>query len=224
MTRAIAHRGASAYQPENTIAAFRAAVAFGAHGIELDVHGSADGVVVVHHDPVIDGVAIGDVSYDELTLRMRAAKKDIPPTLPAALDAIGPSAIVYIEIKSLRSDHDDALFRVVADAPDPDNCEVHAFDHRIVRRLRLACPDLRGGVLSASYPVNPIEQMNDALADTLWQQDALIDAALVDQIHTADKSIIAWTVDDEDRMRELQTMGVDGVCSNKPDVACRVLT
>ncbi len=224
MTLAIAHRGASAYEPENTIAAFRAAVAFGADGIELDVHGSADGVLVVHHDPVFDGVAIGDVSYDKLTLGMRAAKTDIPPTLPAALDAIGAGVIVYIEVKSLQPNHDNALFRVIAKAPDPGNCQVHAFDHRIVHRLRLASPDLGGGVLSASYPINPVEQMNDALADTLWQQDTLIDVALVDQIHAADKSIIAWTVDDEDRMRGLQAMGVDGVCSNKPDVACRVLT
>jgi len=218
VTFVIAHRGASAYRTENTLAAFRLAVEMGADGIELDVHATADDVIVVHHDAHLENLLIPEVSYHEL----RTRAPDLA-TLPEALSAIGPGTTVYIEVKTLDPKDDGSLFAVIDDAPDPRACAVHGFDHRIVHRLLSQRPGLRGGVLSASYPLDAVNPVRQAGADTLWQGESLIDGALVDDLHDAGCSVIAWTVDDENQMRRLQSLGVDGICSNKPDLARRVL-
>ncbi|MDQ3542532.1 MAG: glycerophosphodiester phosphodiesterase, partial [Actinomycetota bacterium] len=87
----IAHRGASRLAKENTIEAFRAAVRVGAAGIELDARRTSDGVLVVHHDPLVDGRAIISIAATELP--------EWVPTLSAALDAC-VGAFVNIEIKN----------------------------------------------------------------------------------------------------------------------------
>lgn len=218
MTLVIAHRGASAYDVENTLPAFQKAVDMGADGIELDVHGTADGVLVVHHDPHVEDIFIPESSFD----RLRARVPEVP-TLSEALDTIGAATTVYIEVKTLDGASDPALLSVIDEAPNPRACCVHAFDHRIVHRLVTLRAELRGGVLSSSYPIDGVSPVVQAGADTLWQRESLIDRDLVDKLHEAGLSIIAWTVDDENQMRHLQSLGVDGICSNMPDVAGRVL-
>jgi len=187
----------------------------GADGIELDVHASADGILVVHHDAEIDGVSIPGSTYEDVVQRTSVQL----PTLPVALHAIGPDTIVYIELKTLDAGWDAALFSVIDSAPDPSRCQVHAFDHRIIQRVLSKRTDLIGGVLSASYPLDPVTPIVQARAHTLWQEGTVIDAQLVEAVHQAGRTIIAWTVDDETRIRYLQSMGVDGICCNKPDAA-----
>jgi len=89
----IAHRGASAYELENTLAAFRLAVEMGADGVELDVHGTADSEFVVHHDEEIRGMRIANVTLDELRREpLRNGEK--VPTLTEALGDLGTAVSV----------------------------------------------------------------------------------------------------------------------------------
>jgi len=106
---------------------------------------------------------------------------------------------------------------VLASGPVPDNYHVHSFDHRIVRRLLHAREGLVGGVLSASYPLNPLRQLEQSGATELWQSQTLLDDALVAAIHAVGARIIAWTVNDPERMEEFIDMGVDGICTNHPE-------
>src|SRR5688572_25175612 len=85
----IAHRGASAHDTENSLAAYRRAIALGADGIELDVHATRDGHLVVHHDPALPG--LGPIAELEAALvrSHRLANGEPVPSLPQALEAIG---------------------------------------------------------------------------------------------------------------------------------------
>lgn len=213
----IAHRGASGYEHENSLAAFRAAVRLGADGIELDVHDTADGVLVVHHDPLLDGQPIRELSAAEVS-GVRLPNGEPVPTLAAALRTIGPDCRVFVEVKTLAPEHDAALLAALDAGPAPSNYHVHGFDHRVVRRLTAQRRGLVGGVLSTSYPLDPWRQLSDVGAQELWQETPLIDRALVDGAHERGFLVYAWTVDHAARARELAAVGVDGVCTNRPDL------
>lgn len=213
----IAHRGASTDEYENSLAAFRKAVRLGADGIELDVHDTADGAIVVHHDPSVNGRPIGRLSAADVSA-LRLPNGEPLPTLGAALAAIGPACRVFVEVKTLAAEHDAALLAVLRAGPAPSHYHVHGFDHRIVRRLTGQQAGLTGGVLSTSYPVDPWRQLADAGAQELWQEAPLIDRALVEGAHARGFRLYAWTVDDAGQARALAALGVDGLCGNRPDV------
>lgn len=218
----IAHRGASAYEYENSLAAFRAAVKLGADGIELDIHDTADGALVVQHDPLVDGRPIGALSASKVR-RHRLKNGEPLPTLDEALAAIGRDCRVFVEVKTLAAAHDAALYRSLDSGPAPAHYHVHSFDHRIVRRLTEGRPALVGGVLSTSYPINLFRQLEDAGASELWQEAPLIDAALTAGAHQRGFRVLAWTVDDPARARELASLGADGLCTNRPDLIRKAL-
>jgi glycerophosphoryl diester phosphodiesterase len=219
----IAHRGASAEAVENSLAAFRLAHERGADAVELDVHATADGALVVHHDEMIGPHHVAHCSFHEVRGYL-LADGNPAPTLAEALAAIHAHHMTaFVEVKSLAPRWDDRLFETLAASPAPARIAVHSFDHRIVHRLGQKRPDLARGVLSTSYPVHPIRVMEDADADTLWQVWRQIDEPLVAQLHDARMLVFAWTVDDPRHMQRLLEVGVDGVCTNHPERARRVV-
>ncbi len=222
MALVIAHRGASAYELENTLAAFRLAAEMGADGVELDVHGTADREIVVHHDETARNMRIADVTLDQL--RSESLPNGEPvPTLSEALLSLGTAVSAYVEVKALPPALDERLFNCLDKGPAPGSYHIHSFDHRIIRRLNNRRPDFSYGVLSVSVPVRPEFQWLDAGANTLWQQQEFVDLDLVNMAHEHGGKIFAWTVDDPSRMRELLSLGVDAICTNKPDVARKAL-
>lgn len=214
--RILGHRGASGYLLENSLAAFRDALRRGADGVELDVHSTRDGGLIVHHDPAIPG--LGPIATSSLAVVRSAhlSNGDQVPMLCEVLDAVGP-AEVWIEVKSLPAEWDDALLDAIESAPASARCAVHSFDHRIIARLGRVKPSLRRGVLSASYPVDPAAQMLTAGATTLWQEASLVDAELIAAIHRKGGEVIAWTVNEAAAARALAAMGVDALCGNYPE-------
>ena len=218
----IAHRGASAKELENTRAAFKLARELGADGVELDVHATKDGEIVVHHDPLINGIAISETVGADVRESVLQNGETVP-TLQETLDILGPECIVFVELKSLPATFDDDLLSILHRGPNPANCRIHSFDHRIVRRIREKDPTFPGGILSTSYPVYPAEQIKQAGASALWQQDAMVDNDLVDTVHNHGFEVYVWTVDDETRAVELRDIGVDGICTNTPDVIRRAV-
>ncbi len=214
----IAHRGASAREVENSLAAFRAAGALGADAVELDVHATLDGALIVHHDEIIAGRDPIPRLTAKQVRALRLSNGEPVPTLPEALDAAGARLQVFVEVKSLLPEFDERLFDALAGGPNPSGYAVHGFDHRIVRRLGLERPALRRGVLSSAYLVRPLRALEDAGATTLWQERTMVDRPLADALHHAGMQLVAWTVDDPAEMRRLLEAGVDGLCTNHPDL------
>ncbi len=225
MSRAlvIAHRGASAREPENSLAAFRAAATLGADAVELDIHATADGALIVHHDELVEGAhAIPRLTADRVRT-FRLPNGEPLPTLEQALAAVGTRLEVFIEVKSLDPPFDGRLLDAMQRGPNPSGYAIHSFDHRIVRRLALARPGLRCGVLSSSYPIRPLAALADAGATMLWQERTMVDRPLADLLHGSGMQLLVWTVDDAADMQRLLELGVDGLCSNRPDVARRAV-
>ena len=218
----IAHRGASTVEVENSLAAFRAAGRLGADGVELDVHATSDGALIVHHDDTIGGVHI-PTSVSTTVRAQRLANGESPPLLEEALAAIDPRLRVYVEVKTLPAAADARLFAVLDAGPNPLGYAVHGFDHRILARLGRARPTLPRGVLGASYPVRPLVPLQDVGAVALWQDRGLVDAELVATLHVAAAQLIVWTVDDPEEMAQLARIGVDAVCTNIPALGRRTV-
>jgi glycerophosphoryl diester phosphodiesterase len=212
----IAHRGASGYEYENSLAAFRRAIMLGSDGVELDVHATRDGGIVIHHDPEIPG--LGPIARLELpAVRQARLRNGEPiPLLAEVLDLMGERD-VWVEVKALDPMWDQALLATLAGGPAPARYAVHSFEHAIIGRLGRLRPDLRRGVLLAEAIPDPVGAMEVAGARTLWAERRLVDQALVDRVHAAEGALIAWTVNELSDLRRLAQLGVDGLCGNYPD-------
>ena len=124
---------------------------------------------------------------------------------------------VWVEVKSLPAERDVALLAALDSGPTPTRYAVHAFDHRIIARLGERRPTLRRGVLLASYLLDNVAVVWSAGADTLWMETAMIDAALVADLHAAGMQLIAWTANEDREVRRLASLGVDAICGNFSD-------
>lgn len=218
----IAHRGASGYEVENSLAAFRTAAALGADAVELDIHETADGALVVHHSNMVAGRHISHCALGELRGHLLANGEPIP-MLEEALSVILPRLMAFIETKTISPQNDERLCDIIDNSPAPPRVALHAFDHRIIQRFAARRPHTHRGIISASYPVNPVRCMGDADAQILWEEWPFVDEALVRSVHAAGMAIYAWTVNDREQMDRLLRLGVDGLVSDMPDVARRAI-
>jgi glycerophosphoryl diester phosphodiesterase len=217
MVEIIAHRGASGEHLENTRRAFEAAIAQDADGVELDVHRTRDGQVVVHHDfHVRDDtgrlLAIADLAADELR-KLRLSNGETVPTLDEVLDLTHTRVVAYIEVKGANLEQD---LVACLDRHPTARIAVHSFDHRIASRVRELRPGTSIGLLSASYPVDLTGFIGPVRPDALWQQSILIDQALVRASESVGARVIAWTENDPARARQLMREGVSAICTDTP--------
>jgi glycerophosphoryl diester phosphodiesterase len=222
MTLVIAHRGASRAEPENTLAAFRRAVEMGADGIELDVRRTADDQLVVHHDAhLADGRVIRRVVAHELP--------DHVPGLDAALDACA-GAFVNIEIKNDPHDPDFdpsewVARRVVAGLSGRGSGPrwlISSFRRETVDLCRRLAPAVRTAWLAVGFDADDLALTAAGGHAAVHPEVGLLDESSVRAAHTLGLAVNVWTCDDPGRMRELIAWGVDGICTNVPDVATAV--
>lgn len=215
-TERIAHRGASREFPENTVSAFERALELGADAIELDVHATADGVLVVHHDPVLGaeappawrGRGIETLEWAELQ-GVEIAPGFTIPSLAQVLDLVGARATVYVEIKA--RDIHDLVADALRDTPAP--CAVHAFDHDTIARMARIAPRIPRGLLFEE-PADIVAALTAADARDAWPHWPLVDRALVDAVHAVGGRVIAWTVNSRQEIERLTSLGVDGICTD----------
>lgn len=224
----IAHRGMPRRHRENTLPGFLAATAAGANGWELDVHGTRDGVVVVHHDPVLPsaagslaGAAIAEMVWADLAEAVVGADGERVPSLDEVLTAAGQRTSVYVEVKGRGIER--AVLVCLARHRDV-TVAVHSFDHRIARCVAEASPDTPVGILTDSYLIDPLHAMRGAGARDYWPHSAMVDRALVGAIHAEGGRVVVWTVNDPGQARWLADLGVDAICSDVVDELRAVLS
>jgi glycerophosphoryl diester phosphodiesterase len=222
----VAHRGAHAPETEgvreNTVEAFRAAVDRGAGGVELDVRRTADGVLVVHHDPSVPGA--GAIAT------MVAA--DLPAWLPSlddALTACEGLTLVDVEIKNspLEPGFDPAagfaadVVRVALASPVGDRVLVSCFHLATLDAARAAEPHLPTAWLTVTgYDQDDaIRSAVDHGHSALAPPDAATTESLVGGAHHAGLDVLVWTVNDPARMGQLDGWGVDACITDRPGLA-----
>jgi glycerophosphoryl diester phosphodiesterase len=221
MTCVIAHRGASAAWPENTVAAFRGARSLGADWVELDVRRTADDRLAVLHDAhLADGRPLVEVPSAALPASV--------PSLAAALDACTGMG-VNIEIKNLPIDPDfdpderlaDAVVALLTERAGSGEVLISSFNLATIDRVRALDPALPTAwlVFDESDVGSTIERTARHGHRALHPYEAHVDGDLVDRAHAAGLVVNTWTIDDPARMAELVALGVDGIVTNVPDVA-----
>lgn len=209
----ISHRGAHQTLPENSIPAFLRAIELGANAIELDVHGTRDGALIVHHDAKVKAPGIRSRRIAELSasdVRKLRLDHDVEiPTLGEVLDAV-QNVTVYVEIKA-----PDIEPLVVREIREHDvDCAVHSFDHRVVKTVKSIFPAIRTGVLQVARHVDPVQSLIATGAQDLWQEVSFIDEDLVARAHSINARVIAWTANDAEHWKTLRGFGVDGICTD----------
>lgn len=224
MTLVIGHRGASAASPENTLEAFSKAREFGADWVELDVRRSGDGVAVVHHDAhLADGRRVGELRADELPSHV--------PSLAEALELCHDMGVV-VEIKNLPDDPDFDHEHLVAFAVagltmaylDPERFVVSSFDISPLTAVKSADPGVPIALLCGL--IDPASAVARAVANDMsgvHPYDSMCDATFVNRAHQQNLDVFVWTVNDPQRMKELVEMGVDGIITDHPDIARKVV-
>jgi glycerophosphoryl diester phosphodiesterase len=210
----IGHRGAKRELPENTLPAFKRAFERGADAIELDVHATSDGVVIVHHDPAAhaaDGrrLSLAESTWPEVQTVELADNVGIP-RLADVLAEAPAGTTVYVEIKGL------GIEKLVAATirESRARCAVHSFNHDAIVRMREIAPEIPRGVLFEDRVPDLVSLLERTGARDVWPHWKLVNAALVDAVHERQARVICWTVNDAAAARKLEALGVDGLCGD----------
>jgi glycerophosphoryl diester phosphodiesterase len=211
VTEYIAHRGVHDVFTENTIDAFRRAIDLRFDGVELDVHATADGVCVVHHDETVvtSKVALSIRGTYFETLHEAAP---LVPRLHEVLDVLSGHARAYIEVKSRN------IEGYVADVISASSaeCAVHSFDHEIVLKMRRLMPNLQTGILQTGRLVDSAHALRAAEAQDLWQWHEFVDRRLVEEVTDIGGRVIVWTSNTPGEWQVFGNMGVTGICTDLP--------
>ena len=228
-----AHRGASKAAPENTMAALRAAIRFGADYAEIDVQRTKDGVVVLLHDKDFRRVAGSSANIWDLTLE-EVRKLDVGswfseefagepvPTLAEAIDATKGKIRLNIEMKV--NGHDDGLAagvaRVLAETECGQDCVVSSLDYAVTREIAPIAPDLRRGLI-VTASLGDVSRLD---VDFLAVNAGTVTRDLVGRAQDIGKEVHVWTVNDPDQMLSMYHMGVDNILTSTPDVLADLLS
>ncbi len=218
MQEIIAHRGASAYAAEHTLAAYDLAVVQGAEVLELDVRCSADGELVVVHDPTLLRTA-GDPRF-VAELDGRALRELGVLSLETVLTRYRGVTHFLLDVKEPDPSWEGRLLVAMGRCDVRDRCVVQSFDHGALRRLHDASPDLR---IAALFP-EPLPPPRDLSAVATFACGIApwhghVEAALVWAAHAHGLGIRPWTVNQPAAIEHLLALGVDGVITDVPDVA-----
>jgi glycerophosphoryl diester phosphodiesterase len=234
----LAHRGYHANGvSENSLGAFEAGRALGVDQLELDVRKTRDGVMVIHHDPKLaDGRTLADVDYADLPLLPDGQK--IPTLAQVADFAKASGSHLAVELKEEGYEREVA-FELASRVP-MSQVDLISFSRDSIRELEDFDPSLRTGLLEPRMPEwlrsSPfygaarwfMDTFNwhpsltaaaKAGADFVSVEHRMIDDEFVDDAHERGLGVMAWTVDDPARMHELLALGIDGIVTNRPDLA-----
>ena len=202
----IAHRGMPRLATENTLRSFELALEYGAQGIELDVHMTADGVVVVHHDATLpSGTELRRTRLADLITELAEL-----PTLDAVCELIGGRAELFVEIKG--ADIEVAVEEALASYTGVT--AIHSFDHALIHRLALSGTQRRLGILLETDAHDALLAMARTGAVDLWPHHSLVSAELVTAVHAFGGRVIPWTVNSVHDAQRLEALSVDGICTD----------
>ncbi|MCK5739306.1 hypothetical protein KAH55_08995 [bacterium] len=221
------HRGFSDKAPENTLAAFDAAIAVGAEYVELDIQETADGRLVVIHDFDLKRTTNGSGKISDLTLseiqqfdagswKDSCYAGETVPEVSAVIDAVKGKLKINIEIKSYSEDSQivEKLLKLVNEKNFARECFFTSFNWAIIDKVKRLMPSMKAGYLFSEMPDNSIFETNVDLFSVHFQ---LVTAEFIAKAHAAGKEVHTYTVNEIDEMQRLIDCGVDNIITNCPD-------
>lgn len=233
-----AHRGAMAYAPMNTLAAFELAHEQGADGIELDVWLSQDDVPVVIHDFEVDNTTDGSGRVGSMTVAEIQALDagswyanefagQRIPTLAEVFDTIGSKLFINVELKSTDMRVENIVVQTIACIRQhemSENVLVSSFNPLVVRRMRKYAPEIATGYLQYEDIPRHIRWLRLGTPyATEHPHSTQITPEFIAQAKRKGRYVNAWTVNDPDEAVRLAQMGVDGIITDNPDTILAAL-
>ncbi|MCL6620911.1 MAG: hypothetical protein K6T55_02315 [Syntrophobacterales bacterium] len=214
------HRGAAGLEPENTLLSIRRALELGVTAVEVDVHLSRDGRLVVIHDDTVDRTTNGrgrvrDLTFAELR-RLDAGKGERLPSLEEVADLVAHRAHLVVEVKAPEAG--PVLTDFIRGAGLFERVHAISFWHPVVKAMKEEEPRLRTGVLLVGCPADPAGLARAARADALVLHYAYITPELVAQAHAAQLLVFVWNIDDIETLKPYLALDLDGIGTNRPDV------
>lgn len=218
MANIIGHRGAPAYEPENTLRSFRRALAMGVAAVELDVQLTKDGRLAVIHDETLDRTTNGRGPVKDFTLaelkQLDAGQGETISSLEEVFDLVQGRAHLVVELK--QPEAAGALRRFFQERRAFELAHVISFWHPAVKALKEQEPRLDTGVLMVGCPADPVGLARAARANTLVLNYRYVNWELVDAAHQQDIKVIVWNIDDPGILKPYLAMNLDAICTNRP--------
>ena len=228
----IAHRGASAVAPENTIVAFEAAIAAGADGVEFDVRLTRDGVPVVIHDETLYRTGrvrrrVADLTFAELNKvdvgswfdRDRFSSQRIP-SLTQLFELIQPNNMVlYLEMKCRSGEQTnlaEACCRVIEEHRLKDRVIFECFEHSALQTVKNIDPTFKTAALFRPPATFVLKRALALGASEIALHHTLTNKRIVEQARLANLKIVTWTVDDPAWIKRAQTRSIDALITKNP--------
>ncbi len=238
MTKVWAHRGASGYYPENTMSSFEEAVRQKADGIELDVHLSKDGYLVVCHDETLNRTTNGKgfiKQYDLYELKQLDAgswfdkrfKGEKIPLLEEAIDLVKRSNMeLNIEIKAgsiFYPGIEEKVLKMIDKYGIRNKVIISSFDHYSLVKIKNIDKDIKTGILYTEALYKPINYMKTTGANALHPNYITLTKDIVEEAHALGIDINTYTVNIEEHIRFIKAMNVNAIITNYPDLAKTIL-
>lgn len=217
----IGHRGANGCEPENTLVSFEKAIAMGADGIELDVHLSLDGHLIVIHDETIDRTANGKGVVNQLTLQELKSftinRKYSIPTLDEVLDLVDKRCFVNIELKN--QDTAEKVVQLIEHYISDKNWNhshfiVSSFDWNALQQVRFLNENIRIGILTETDLDLAISFARFIKAESLHPDFQLLTNEYTAKIHEKGIKVFPWTVNEIDAIQRMKSFKVDGIITD----------
>ena len=236
MIHNIAHRGASAYEPENTLRAFERAIEMGATMIELDVYLTQDGHVVVSHDADLSTGRIQEMTLAQVQ-QIDVGQGEHIPTLAEVIDHVRGRTELYIELKGQWTP--EPVVRTLHARSFTDSAIVGSFYPWLPQKAKFLAPTLRTSILIGQEHIPSDDTRRPAFVEwalaveaervhLCWERASptphrLLTPALLEGIRAAGLGIVLWHEEHVDVLRALVELDVDGICTNTPDVLTEIL-
>jgi glycerophosphoryl diester phosphodiesterase len=219
------HRGAAAYEPENTRRGIRTALAMGVTAVEVDVQLTKDAELAVIHDSTVDRTTNGKGAVRDFTLaelqKLDAGKGEAIPSLAEVVEEVAGKAHLIIEVK--HPEAAPALLKFFQARDIFSQTHVISFWHPVVKSLKAKEPRLHTGVLLVGCPADPVGLARAALAEALVLHYAYVTPELAKAARAAGLQVFIWNIDDVETLKPYLAMDLDGIGSNRPDVLVKYL-
>lgn len=213
----VGHRGARAYETENTIESFAKAIAMGANAVELDVRLTKDGKLAVSHDDNLKRVFGTDVFVGEATLKTLKELTDGKlPELAEALDFIdGKVEKILVELKEAGTE--EKVLNIIKRKKLKDRVIVVSFLEEALKNIRQLDKDIETGLIYAKHK-GPLKAALELNAQYLVALYRFLHRSNVEAAHKNGLKVIVWTINTLEEAREYKAKGVDGIASDRPDI------
>ena len=220
----IGHRGAKGYEPENTLISFEKAIDFNVDGIELDVHLSLDGKLIVIHDETIDRTTNRKGFVNQLSLQelksFRIENKYEIPTLTEVLDLVNEQCFINIELKGIGTAKPvvDLITHYISKKNwDYTDFLVSSFDWKMLEEVELLNPKIRIGVLTEESIEEAFAFAKKIKAFSIHPEYSLLSKENVALVQEKGFEVYPWTVNSKEDIQKIKSFNVNGIISDFPD-------